>query len=378
MVEFFNAEVERFADEDVDEGESAAKRVERAKAFVNLDPAKFSWDRSDFQRIARGQELSADARSIYSATYRPFHRQHANVARSLNNTVYQLPRVYTTANDRTLAIAITEAGARVPFSALMVDRLPDSKVYIDATQCFPLSTFDAYAESAVDTPDLFMRDQSAGWQSNLSLSAVRSYRELDASIGEEDLFFYVYAVLHSRDYRAAFADDLKKSLPRIPRVDSAESFWAFSRAGRALSDLHVEYESVEPWPDLQITYGAGFDRTSAESYRVEKMRYAKVNDPETNRKVDDKTTVNYNSTISVSGIPLRAHEYQLGSRSAVDWVLNQYQIKKHKDSGIVNDPNDWATEHNDPTYILDLLGRVVTVSMRTLDVIDTLPELDLS
>ncbi|MCC6642680.1 MAG: hypothetical protein IT386_16080, partial [Deltaproteobacteria bacterium] len=222
-----------------------------------------------------------------------------------------------------------------------------------------------------DTPN-------AGWRPNISAAALRAYRTLDASLTAEDLFFYVYGVLHARDYREAFAADLKKSLPRIPQVKTQEDFWAFSKAGRELSELHVGYETVEPWPDLEITYAPGFDPNAPDAWRIEKMRYPKVEDPETGRKVEDKTRVLYNRAVTIAGIPIRAHNYRLGSRSALDWVLNQYEVTTDKPSGITNDPNDWATEHGQPRYIFDLLRRVVTVSLRTLDVVDALPMLDLS
>ena len=141
--------------------------------------------------------------------------------------------------------------------------------------------------------------------------------------------------------------------------------------------MHLGYEDVEPWPDLDVEFADGFDPDNASSWRVEKMRYPKVTDPDTKKKVDDKTAVVYNSQVTVRGIPERAHDYVLGSRSGIDWILDRYQVKTHKASGIVNDPNDWATEHDQPTYIYDLLRSVVTVSMRTLDIIDDLPELDL-
>ena len=219
---------------------------------------------------------------------------------------------------------------------------------------------------------------SAAWRSNLSASALRAYRSLDASLTAEDLFFYVYGILHSEEYRDVFAADLKKALPRIPQVKTQEVFWAFSRAGRALSDLHVGYEEVEPWPELDVAYAEGFDPGAADAWRVEKMRYPRVDDPEAGKKVEDRTRVLYNAAITISGIPLRAHDYRLGARSAIDWVLNQYQVKTDTASGIVNDPNDWAAEHDQPTYIFDLVRKVVTVSIRTLDIVESLPTLDLS
>jgi len=186
-------------------------------------------------------------------------------------------------------------------------------------------------------------------------------------------------LLHSPDYRAAFAADLKKSLPRIPRVPTAADFWAFSKAGRELASLHTEYETVEPWPELTYTHAAGFDASHPDAFRVLKMKHPKVAHPldPKGAKVEDRSRIVYNDWITIGAIPERAYDYELGSRSAIAWVMESNRVRTDKASGIRNDPNDWAIEHDDPTYILDLVGRVVSVSMKTLDIVDSLPHLDL-
>ena len=162
----------------------------------------------------------------------------------------------------------------------------------------------------------------------------------------------MYGLLHSPDYRTAYAADLKRMLPRIPMVASADDFRAFADAGRKLADLHIGYETVEPWP-LEIS---GEPASSVQGdalydwYRVEKMRFGGTG------KEKDRSTVIYNSHITVSGIPDEAYEYMLGSRSGVEWVMERYQVKVDKASQIKNDPNDWSREVEDPRYILDLLG----------------------
>ncbi len=373
MVEFFNAEADRFDRTHPGQTGTVKAKAQVAKDSVDLDESKFSWDRSDFQRVASGKRLVFEERAVHEATYRPFQLQHATVARELNNTIYQLPRIYPTSGSRTLTITVTEAVSRVRFSVLMVDHVPDSKIYIDAVHCFPLCTFARGAPAG----GLFDDQSRSGWCSNVSSWALGRYQELDPAITDKDIFFHVYGILHSPQYREAFAADLKKSLPRIPPMATAEVFWAFSKAGRELADLHLRYEDVEPWPDLEVAFAKGFAPDNPASWRVEKMRYPKVVDPKSKKKVDDKTTVVVNSRITVSGIPERAQEYVLGSRSAIDWVLNQYRVKTHKKSGITNDPNDWGLEHDKPSYIFDLLCSVVTVSMRTLDIVESLPDLDL-
>jgi predicted helicase len=214
---------------------------------------------------------------------------------------------------------------------------------------------------------------------NVTDHALSAYRALDPAISKDDIFFYVYGILHSPEYRSTYAADLTKSLPRIPQVATAEEFWAFSVAGRELAQLHTEYESVQPWPEITHTYADGFDPEHPDAYRVLKMKHPRVADPldPKGAKVEDRSRIVYNDWITIGGIPEQAHDYELGSRSAIAWVMESNRVRIDKASGIRNDPNDWAIEHNDPTYILDLVGRVVTVSMRTLDLLDELPHLDL-
>lgn len=380
MVTFFNAEADRFDREHASGGAPLKSRAKLAKSFVDYDEAKFSWDRSDFNRLARGDRLHVDPARILEATYRPFEKRNVNVHAELNNTVYQTPRIYPDASAATLSIVVAGKGGSNPFACFVTNRTPDTVTLGagNAVTAYALHTFSELKVSRTGAnATLFSEASSAGWQSNVSPAALFHYQTLDPAIADEDLFFHIYGLLHSSQYRETFAADLKKSLPRIPQVQSKEAFWAFSQAGRDLADLHLNYEEVEPWPDLEVTYAKSFDRDKLESWRVEKMRYPKVVDPKTKKKVDDKTTVIVNSRITVSGIPERAHEYILGSRSAIDWILNQYRVKTHKKSGITNDPNDWAIEHDKPSYIFDLLCSVVTVSMRTLDIVDQLPALDL-
>jgi len=310
------------------------------------------------------------------ATYRPFHRRWAEAGRRLNTRAYQLPRVFPDADADNLTIAVATVGARNPFSALMTRDLPDVHLWIDDTPSFPRFV---YALPNDGPAGLFDDPTSAGRQHNVTDDALAAYRTLDAVIDKDDIFFYVYGILHSTDYRLAFAADLKKSLPRIPQVSTGDDFWAFSKAGRELARLHTEYEAVDPWPELTYTHAAGFDAGHVDAYRVLKMKHPKIVNPvdPDGGKVDDLSRIIYNDWITIEDIPERAYSYGLGSRSAIAWVIESNRVKTDKASGIRNDPNDWAIEHDDPTYILDLVGRIVTVSMRTLDIVDALPKLDL-
>lgn len=189
------------------------------------------------------------------------------------------------------------------------------------------------------------------------------------SITKEDIFYYVYGLLHSPDYRERYADNLGKELPRIPCVKSAADFWAFSKAGRELAEWHLNYETVTPY-SAKIDTG-GVKLTDAD-YRVEKMRFGKAG------KDKDRTTVIYNHKITVTGIPLDAYDYAVNGKPAIEWVMERQCVKTDKASGIVNDANDWAIETmHDPRYPLDLLLRVVTVSLETQKIVRALPSLEI-
>jgi predicted helicase len=187
----------------------------------------------------------------------------------------------------------------------------------------------------------------------------RSRKLYGNQVIKEDIFYYVYGFLHSPQYRVAFANDLKKMLPRLPLVDEARDFWKFSKAGRALADLHVNYEKVPPHPDVKVSGAEGGQ------FRVEKMRFPRK---------DQKDTIHYNSQITLSSIPAEAYEYVVNGKSAIEWVMERYQVTTHKESGIKNDPNDWATEVGNPRYILDLLLSVINLSVQTVAIVKGLPE----
>ena len=206
--------------------------------------------------------------------------------------------------------------------------------------------------------------------SNINPVAFTEFREHygDSAISEDDLFYYTYGVLHSQQWRDTFANDLAKSAARIPMAASLDDFNTFADAGRELADLHVNYETVEPYR-LEELRSSNWNPSAPDAYRVEKMKYGGK------RPTLDRSTIHYNAGITLKGIPATAHEYTLGTRSALDWLIDRYQVRTHKKSGIINDPNDWADEVGDPRYVLDLIKRVTTVSVRTVDIVRGLPEL---
>lgn len=192
------------------------------------------------------------------------------------------------------------------------------------------------------------------------------------AISKDDLFYYVYGLLHSEDYRARFADNLSKQLPRIPAVKGAANFWAIVEAGRKLGDLHCDYEQAQPYPiaftrgDTSLVPPPDPERF----YRVEQMKFAGK------RPNLDKTTVIYNANITLSGIPLEAYDYVVNGKPALEWVMERQCVKKDKASGIVNDANRYAIETvGDPAYPLTLFQRVITVSLETMKIVKALPPL---
>lgn len=198
---------------------------------------------------------------------------------------------------------------------------------------------------------------------DVALDAFRKHYT-DPSITKDSIFYYTYGVLHSEEYRELYASDLKKLLPRIPM---ALNFRAFEEAGRKLAALHVGYETLEPWPVVEDAKPKG-DLNDDAYYRVDKMRFASAGGRE-----KDKSVIVYNSRITLRNIPLEAYDYVVNSKSAIDWIVEQYKIDQDKESGIPEDPNAWCREHNDPTYILTLLKRVIRVSVETMEIVRSLP-----
>ena len=367
MVATFNGEVDRLA----------AVPADQRIRLTTRDDKLISWSSSLEQRLVRGEPLELSAGTFTLGTYRPFNHEHVYFGRGMNHRVGKMPQIFPTPAHPNVGFIVPGPREAAQFAVLSVDVLPDLSFYTWACQFFPRWRYkptDASSQSMLsfDAPD---RDVIDGFRriDNITDAALVDYQAAYGSqVTKDDIFHYVYGLLHCRDYRETFAADLKKMLPRIPKVDTRETFEAFATAGRELMKLHINYEQVEPWPGLQIV-GNEPHGDPYEWFRVTKMAYGKHR--ESGKLVADKSVVAYNPHITVTGIPLEAQEYMLGARSALDWILERYQIKTDKPSGITNDPNDWSREHNQPRYILDLLTRIVTVSVRTVEIVDQLPRL---
>lgn len=205
-----------------------------------------------------------------------------------------------------------------------------------------------------------------------------------AKISKEDIFYYIYGLLHSEEYRERYADNLSKQLPRIPRMKNYADFAAFSQAGRDLAALHVGYENVPMYQgvrfsgslkNLKLTPQQIIGGTDEDFY-VQKMKFAKKKNPETGKSEDDKTCVVYNAKITIENIPDAAYDYIVNGKPALEWVMERQAVTQDKKSGIVNNANDWAKEtmHN-ARYPLELFLRVITVSLETQKIVNNLPKL---
>ena len=368
----------------------------------DYDEQVIKWSSSLESSFKRNIQATFSASRVQLSNYRPFSRMWVYFDAMLNHRTYQLPQILPTASHRNLTIAIEDDSRKEP-TFLMTDLLPDLHT-MGTTQTFPLYTWEPLSPTSGGEPDLFAdlatasesRADGAATASSLDFSrpigdqipvildgyhrvdnvtdaTLASYREHygDAGITKEDIFFYVYALLHHPEYRERYADDLKKMLPHIPR---AAGFHTYASVGRELADLHVNYERVEPYPSVQEETSLHAPADPWERYRIgeRKMRFPKLG-----RRDKDFTRLEYNEYVILVGIPEQAQQYTISGRSPLDWVIDRYYVKTDKASGIVNDPNDFLREQGRPDAVVDLIKRLVTVSMRTQELLATLPKLEI-
>ena len=316
---------------------------ENVDNFVVSDNTKISWTGDLKQALRRGKVGKFTLESVRHSLYRPFTKSRLYFDRLMNNSVYLFNMFFpTTATEgENRVMIVSDHGFRASFSSLMTDLIPELHALAasDAFQCFPFYTYDEDGSNR--------RENITDW----ALDRFRSHYG-DHTITKWDIFHYVYGLLHHPTYRDRYQANLKRELPRIP---FAPDFRAFAETGARLADIHVNYEKQ---PEFQL--GQTETPDAPLDWRVEKMRLSR-----------DKTQLRYNNFLTLDRIPAAAFNYRLGNRSALEWVIDQYRVKTDKRSGIVNDPN----RADDPQYIVRLIGKVISVSLETVKIVDGLPEL---
>jgi predicted helicase len=336
-------------------------------------PNEIKWSSSLEARLSRGEEIEFQA-DVVPAVYRPFERSLRYADLRWIHRPGPVRRLFPAGLPNSGFYALGP-GATAEFSLLATADIPDVQALGAGQngQFFARWRYETAEDAGMLDVTIPGDDVIDGYRKidNITDEALRRFQAMYGSkITTDDVYFYVYGLLHSREYRETYAADLKKMLPRIPLVEDP---WPFVEGGRELSELHLGYEFVTPYP----LDGLGVESSGDpyDFFAVQKMTFMKKRDPETKKLVADKGAIVYNSRITLSGIPEDAYRYMLGSRSAIEWILDRYQVKTDKPSGIVNDPNDWSREVGDPRYIVDLLARIVTVSLQTMQIIDNLPAL---
>lgn len=335
---------------------------------INLDPKKMKWDRPQKEGVFRGKVAEGAQKSkLYLSQYRPFFKQHLYFDRFWNNCVYQMPALFPMNNTKNLLICSSGVGSK-EYSCLMTDCIPCLD-FLEKTQCFPRWLPGEKIESAEGVLDFGEPTEMPSGFTPEALPHFRAAYE-GKTISEDDLFYYIYGILHSEDYRQRYANNLMKELPRIPRVATYEQFKAFEVAGRKLAELHVNFEEVNPYPANVVM------KPGTANYRVTQMKWGKISG-KTGNAAKDKSRLIYNEDITVEGIPIEAQEYVVNKKSALDWVVERACVKTDKASGIVNDFNDYAAEIGNPRYPLDLFLKVITVSLETMKIVKSLPKLEI-
>ncbi|MDT2771868.1 DEAD/DEAH box helicase [Enterococcus pseudoavium] len=320
LVENYSKELERL--NNVVDPKDRLEKVNKNKDFI-------SWTRGLSQKFSAGKHLKIDTDKTIQYMHRPFTKKWLVFDRE----IMEMPsRYYSIVGKTGMNIYIQGQGMNKPFSAIMTNFIPSLQL-IGNGKGFPI----------------YKGEDSLGRIDNISDSFKNK-----TQLSSEEVVFYVYAILNSRPYLERYASDLNKAFPRIPILKYTEKY---VEIGRKLTDLHLNYENQPVWEGVEV-------EITKPDFRVEKMKHPKKG---------ILNTIIYNNSITIKNIPEQAYEYVVNGRPAIEWIIDQYQVKTEKNSGITDDPNDFS---DDPKYILNLLLSVITVSMRTLELIDELPEFE--
>jgi predicted helicase len=366
-IDFYNSEVERYF--------SSKKNQEiEVEDFISTDSKKISWNRSLRNDLRKNKRHDFEEGQIRKSLYRPFSNQNLYFSRGLNNDVAQVPKIFPTPDTENIYIAVSGVGTRAGFSCQISDGIPCFDL-IENVQCFPLKIYEQLETGSGSFANKGASDEYVVTD-GITDEGLQHFQVAypNESFCKEDLFYYIYGLLHSPEYRERFQNNLSKELPRIPAVKRFEDFRTFSEAGKKLRDLHVNFEIVEPYP---VSFKEDDFKLATISdpisfFRVEKMKFSGK------KGEQDKSSVIYNHNITITNIPAEAYDYVVNGKPALDWVMDRQRVRTNKASGIVNDANDYANETMDnPAYPLELFQRVITVSLETMKIVRSLPKLDI-
>jgi len=362
-ISFYNEQRKQF--------EKMSNKTKNTKIDDVLDnnTQKISWSVNLKKYCYNNVICKIEENSFNISLYRPFCKTNIY----FNNLFIERPsswsRILPTHDTKNFIICIT-GKSQFSFSVLMSKQLTEMGFLNGmngGTQCFPLYW---YEEKTKVQNSLFKQadDDYVRHDAISDFILEQAKTRYGPKVNKEDIFYYVYGILHSPDYRKTFSNDLKKMLPRLPLVEKPADFWAFSKSGRELAELHLDYEKYEPLKDIFIN-GKPIPK---KQFPDTQLTVNKMSFPSKGKK----DTIIYNSYLTITNIPERAYEYIVNGKSAIEWVMERYQITTHKESGIKNDPNDWAKEHENPQYILDLLLSVITISVKTVEIVEGLPKVE--
>lgn len=355
MIDFYNEQTKKI------ENEISENPDLKINDRIDSNPTKISWTVNLKKDLEKAVIHSFEKKEIRKSHYRPFCVQFLYFDKPFIERPGLSSFFFPNSEIHNIVICVSPS-LNDGLSLLISNKIVNLHFNGD-TQCFPLYY---YEENNNQQKSLFDDSNESEYIRRDGISDFilnRAQKQYGKNVTKEDIFYYVYGFLHSQEYRLVFANDLKKMLPRLPLVDDVRDFWKFSKAGRQLAELHVEYESVPPYQEVKVT---GED---SDNFKVQKMRFPKKG---------QKDTIIFNSKIIISNIPDKAYEYVVNGKSAIEWIMERYQVTVDKKSQIKNDPNDWAAEVGNPRYILDLLLSIINVSVQTVDIVNQLPKLDFS
>lgn len=314
----------------------------QGKKSTMRDSKKIKWSAGLDNQFKKGTKLNFEPQSMRLEMYRPFTKKWLMYDR---NIVERPGKYYELWGKDNQVIVTTGRSTNKPFATIVISVLPDIQLMMNG-QGFMRFDHSSKNELLPDSDNI-----NNHFANKLGLSA-------------DEAFAYAYALLNSADYQQRYANDLRKDLARIPIIKNVDKYVAI---GQQLINLHLNYEEVPVYDDVDIQY------KGEPSYKVTKMRFAKKRNSETGKLENDRSTIIFNDSITVSNIPEKAYEYIVNGRSAIEWIMDQYQIKYDKKSDITDDPNDYS---NDPKYIFNLLLRIINVSVQTVDLINQLPKFE--